>query len=120
MTDHSELDDQHLVWKIDGDFGLEVARRWRLLNDEIDRLRAENERLTRIVDGLSTNPETIRSAVEAERARLIKAAIVKDFGVNPYYVGLGRNSIVNIPTEEQAINEVKRILGIGHRPRSER
>lgn len=41
------LDDDRLVWQIPRDLGDEVARRWLLLNDEVERLKAENARLGR-------------------------------------------------------------------------
>lgn len=44
---YAYLDDQHLVWQIPDELGREVARRWRRLNDEIERLKAENARLDR-------------------------------------------------------------------------
>lgn len=47
MSDLSELDDDRLVWRIGDDIGREVARRWREMNGEVDRLKAENERLIR-------------------------------------------------------------------------
>jgi uncharacterized small protein (DUF1192 family) len=38
-------DDQRVVWQIPGELGREVARRWRVLNDGIERLEAENARI---------------------------------------------------------------------------
>jgi hypothetical protein len=103
-----------MVEEVSVDLNEAVERLKLLSKDALLEGTIEGEAIDVVIAELEgrTDPATVRVAVEAERNRLIRAAIVKDFGSNPYYVGLGRNSIVNIPTEQQAIAEVRRILGL--------
>lgn len=39
------LDDDRLAWRLPGVVGLEVAQRWRQLNDKVDRLERRCDRL---------------------------------------------------------------------------
>jgi hypothetical protein len=65
MADLSDLSDQELVWLIPFDLGLEVASRWRVLNDEVQGWRKRTSEAEAERDRLSEVAETLAAALSS-------------------------------------------------------